>query len=1024
MDVDNENIVQCVLCGHRFRPGVTEGYVYCAACGRRFNPHFTAEETTLVPAPIGGAVQVTATDSEREGSGSASRRFGDYDIINEIARGGMGVVYLARQRVLRRVVALKVLRSGDNASDEERERLLREAKAAAGLSHPNIVPIHEFSIHQGQPYFTMDFIDGQPLDMMLENGPLKVRQATEIIATVSRAISYAHARGIIHRDLKPANIIVTPDGRPMITDFGLAVEQSTDSEKKRRMTMDGAVMGTIPYAPPEQAAGKIGLISERSDVYSMGAVFYEMVTGRPPFSGFTQFELMRRVINNDPVPPRQINPKVHRDVETIILKCLEKDPRRRYATAKDFADDCDSFLKGEVISARPATTVYRCKRFITRRPLMTLLAAMVLFLSLAVWMGLDLVHAMAKEKEATEQEKKVTEREKMATEQMLEETIAAKQETEKQLHREWRTEYNINFDPYFRWVTDIETSHRQGLPWLRPDSTQKQTPARVMLLTDPPRLALIDPFGLGAGPDTPHEGDIDLGLPFSFHREVKVSLRIQTPTDKVGELILSLDVGREYKPHLGTTTFRFGSPTHPGAYFYRSGTIIGEDPTFALKPGTSVELSIERTGNKLYAFLDNQLILETNDPPPVYNTDMGRISIDVKDGSLGLRDLSVDLRGMSQNLASSLIETANSMAARGRSEQALPLYLSVLLEPTDNQNHLRALRGYARSLWLGLPRQERNLEGIEQAGRALSGQLASTGRSDAGMIDYIIALALFSGQPDDTTTILKYLRKAETIGHSSDNANNTQYGDLARLEIFFVNLRRNTLGEAARLSTTMYENGTTSRLYERFGSELAGGGQVALILEKVNTLINEAKNEDLDIAATLLRAAAAISPSSRECASHFRRLGNVHANRGEADKAVDLMHWAERISPEWSRPYLDEARIHFDNDQAGNAEDALRRAVAAIPQSLDLQLGIAKMYLDEIPDSMKSPAKAETAARTAATLSQNANPNAMELLAKALFQQQRFAEADEAIEAALKVESNAARQGLRDQIADNLKKSQ
>ncbi len=517
--MNDQTTVRCVLCGHRFQPGSVDGYVYCSACGRRFNPFLAGEETIAVPPPrspesSGGKARLDAIDSDSVPSGtdeaasqaspSTSRRFGEYDIIDEIARGGMGVVYLARQRVLKRVVALKVLRSGDNASEEERQRLLREAKAAAGMTHPNIVPIHEFAIHQGQPYFTMDYIDGQPLDVMLEKGPLNVRQAVEIIATVSRAIAYAHARGIIHRDLKPANIIITPDGRPMITDFGLAVEQTRESEKKHRMTMAGSIMGTIPYAPPEQAAGRIDQISERSDVYAMGAVLYEMLTGRPPFTGFTQFELMRRVINHDPIPPRQINPKVHRDVETIILKCLEKEQRRRYPDAKSFADDCQSFLKGEVIAARPITLGYRCRRFITRRPLLNLLSALVVCLSLAVWIGIAHFRVLAKEREQTQQrlEDKQAETERMALE---------KEEIERQVRRDWRTEYNINFDHYFRFESDIEASHRQGLPWLNPENrrTGRNEPVRVKFGIHPPSLALIDPDGAAAEPDAPYGGTVN-----------------------------------------------------------------------------------------------------------------------------------------------------------------------------------------------------------------------------------------------------------------------------------------------------------------------------------------------------------------------------------------------------------------------------------------------------------------------------------------------------------------------------------
>ena len=1022
-----DETVQCVLCGHQFQPGGVEGYVYCPACGRRFNPHMTGEETIIVPGPqspkSGPVSLLPAIISDEDPPGT--RRFGEYDIIDEIARGGMGVVYLARQRVLRRVVALKVLRSGDNASNEERERLLREAKAAAGLSHPNIVPIHEFSIHQGQPYFTMDYIDGEPLDRMLEKGPLNVRQAVEIIATVSRAIYYAHARGIIHRDIKPANIIITPDGRPMITDFGLAVEQTPETEKKHRMTMAGTTMGTIPYAPPEQAAGKIDQVGVRSDVYSMGAVLYEMVTGRPPFSGITQFELMRRVINHDPVPPRQINPKVHRDVETIILKCLEKEQKRRYPTAKAFSDDCLSFLKGEVIAARPATLGYRLRRFLTRRPLLNLLVAIILFLSLALWFGFDLVHALARENEQTVKEKEQTEQ-VLEIERAEREKIAREKEaTDKQVRRDWRTEYNINFDFYFRYDYDVEASLRQGIPWLNPENTRgaSSKSPRIEILADPPRWALTDPDGGRTGSDPSPEGSVDLGLPFSFPREVRLTLQIATPAQNVGELILSMDVDKEYKPHLGTTTARFGSSTHPGVFFYRSGTIIGEDAAFFLKPDTFMELVLERADNRLRAFIDGKLILEADDPPPVYNADPGRLTLDVKEGTLEFLDLAVDLRSLSQTQASSLIDFANTMAAQGRHANALRLYIMVLLEPTDDRTRLRALRGYTRSLWLGLERKDRNPAGIEKACNDLDRQLTAAGISFPGQIDYIKGLALASNprEPREGALALERLQRAYGVAYSTDNADSIEYGDLASLEEQFVYLRSNMLSEAARNFGRMFENGSLERLYQRFGTELGGGGQVALILEKVDPLI--ASGEKLDIAATLLRAAAAIYPGSREVANNFQRLARAHAKQGAIDRAAEYMHVAQQISPEWFRPYLDEARIHFDNDDLKAADEALTRAEKAIPQSLDLQLGIARLFLDELPERLQDPVRAGKAAQAAAELSHNGNPGALELLAAALLRQDRPEEAMTAIDAAIRIESSRKRVSMREEISARLGKS-
>ncbi len=1001
---DEEGFVRCNLCGHTFHPGPREGYVYCSACGRRFNPNSSQEETVVMAAPSAEPKKrssVIDLEGEPDAGASTSRRFGDYDIVDEIARGGMGVVYLARQRVLKRVVALKVLRSGDNASSEERERLLREAKAAAGLSHPNIVPIHEFSVHQGQPYFTMDFIEGQPLDRVLEKGALNVRQAVGIIETVARAISYAHSRGIIHRDLKPANIIIDPEGRPMITDFGLAVELSR-AEDLPRMTLAGSVMGTIPYAPPEQAAGKIDQINEVSDVYAMGAVLYEMLTGRPPFTGFTQFELMRRVINQEPVPPRRINPKVHRDVETIILKCLEKDPRRRYASAKTFADDCRSFLRGEVIAARPATLGYRVRKFMARRPLLTFLFACVIALSIAVWVGIRHFHLLAKEQEVTQQ--MLEDSRAMAERMALE-----KEETERQVRREWRPEYNLNFDYAFRWEADMERSRRLEVPWLNQD--------RARLLADPPRLALTDAPREGR----PHilPGEADLGFPLSFPRESRVVLRIQTPKDNVGDLLLMLDVDRDFKSHSGTTTVHLGSPSHPGAAFYRGEAILGEEPSFVFKPSTTMEVAVERIDGRIRILADGVFVLEADDPPPVLVSEGGRMAVDVRDGTLEFFDLAVEGLGMSRSLASSLVETANGMAARGRPELAQRLYSSVLLEPTEPRDRLRALRGYVRSLWLGLPRRARGPEEVEKACTELRDQLQRAGRLVPGEMEYLLGLALASNPINQQggSRALEQLDRAAALAYS-EGGDAGAYGDLARLEALFVYLRLGMLDEAARRFNVMAEDGATNRLYERYGSVLAGGGQAALLLEKVDPLIKE--EVDLDTAATLLRAAASIAPSSRECAHRFRRLAQIYIRRDDGTTASQYLHWAQQLAPDWHRPYLDEATLKFKQGDRATAMDALERARTASPQSLDLHLAVAKLFLEELAISFQDPQIAYDAANTAVTLSQSMNPQALELAAAALLRLDRLQEARQAINQAIQLESTEARMAMKIAIDNRL----
>gem|GEM_PF-2041300 len=1023
---DSEQI-QCVLCGHRFHPGKMAGAVYCASCGRRFNPFSALDDTIAMSSPAapvgdpgGGEAVPSASQSVRfeagrfdPDNGVIGKRFGDYDLLEEIARGGMGVVYRASQRVLRRTVALKVLRSGDNASVEERERLLREAKAAAGLSHPNIVQIHEFSVHQGQPYFTMDFVSGQPLDQALDKGPMNVRQAVVIIESVARAIAYAHSRGIIHRDLKPANIIIDLSGRPMITDFGLAVDLSAGEERQQRMTAAGAVMGTIPYIPPEQAAGKIDQVNERSDVYAMGAVLYEALTGKPPFSGFTQFELLRRVISQEPPQPRQVNPKIHRDIETIILKCLEKDPRRRYDSAQAFADDCQSFLKGEVIAARPATFAYRMRRFLARRPLLTALAACVAVLFLASWIFINRSQSLAQEKKATEE--------------VLEETLAraremalAKEEADSQVRRDWRTEYNISFDYAFRWESDGERSRRFGIPWLNPQNAR--------LLASPPRLALFGP----AANDQEADGLQDLleetaylGFPFAFPREVKVILRLQAPDEGGGDLILLLDADRAYHPHGGTTLARFGSAARPGAALYRGEAVIKEEPAFFLKPGGMVEVAIERADDRIRAVVDGQTVLEADDPAPVVNPELGRLALDVRHGSIAFFDMTVEVRGMSRNLVANLIETADTMSARGLADLSLRLYMNVLLEPTDSVSRLRALRGFARSLWLGLQRRDRNAEGIEGACLELNEQLLAVGRSHPGEVDYLAGLA-FSLNPipaRERSLALERLDRAAAVAYSAPSGEG-EYGDLARHESAFAYLRLDLLDEAARVFRQLFADGTFERLYGRFGSELGGGGRTALLLERVDALLQEGSlaksGGSLEPAATLLRAAAAAAPTSRECAQRYRRLGRISRDRGERDHALDFYRMAGKLAPDWFRPYVDEALLHFLNDDSGSGMAVLARANEDLPQSLDLQLSIASLFLNDLPASRQNPAAAEAAASAAIALSQRLNPAAFEHEAEALFRQNRLDEALASIDSALELERTEARERLREMILANL----
>src|SRR6059058_4351910 len=305
--------------------------------------------------------------------------FGDYELLEEIGRGGQGVVYRARQKSLNRTVALKVIGLGQWATQAHLKRFRLEAEAAASLDHPCIVPIYEVGERDGQCYFSMKFVEGGQLDEVVKHTPLSIRQAVELIAKVARTVHYAHEHGILHRDIKPGNILLDAKGEPQLTDFGLARLVETEST----VTRTREAQGTPSYMAPEQAAGEQRKLSNATDVYGLGAVLYQLLTDHPPFAGGTTYETIKLLLDTEPRQPRLLNPKIDRDLSTICLKCLEKDPKRRYASALALAEDLERWVRHEPIRARRIGVFTRGRKWIRRNPTSALLIASLVALAAA-----------------------------------------------------------------------------------------------------------------------------------------------------------------------------------------------------------------------------------------------------------------------------------------------------------------------------------------------------------------------------------------------------------------------------------------------------------------------------------------------------------------------------------------------------------------------------------------------------------------------------------------------------------------
>src|SRR2546423_2071988 len=304
---------------------------------------------------------------------------GDYELLEEIGRGGQGVVFRARQKSLNRTVALKVISLGQWASKPHLKRFRLKAEAAARLEHPVIVQIHEVGERDGSCYFSMKFIEGGQLDEVARRERIPIRRAVELMANVARTVHYAHEHGILHRDIKPGNILLDTKGEAHLTDFGLA--RLVESESSVTHTLD--VLGTPSCMAPEQAIGNNAAVSSTTDVYGLGAVLYQLLTSQPPFAGGATYETIKLLLDTEPRQPRLLNPKIDRDLSTICLKCLQKDPKRRYSSALTLAEDLERWLRHEPIQARHTGVFARGGKWVRRNPSSALLVACLVALAAA-----------------------------------------------------------------------------------------------------------------------------------------------------------------------------------------------------------------------------------------------------------------------------------------------------------------------------------------------------------------------------------------------------------------------------------------------------------------------------------------------------------------------------------------------------------------------------------------------------------------------------------------------------------------
>jgi len=658
-------LLQCKKCSHFVElEGSAPSRLKCPSCGETLDssrdsvePFAETVEVEMPPLssprrPYGDSTVYIPPPAARRGD-----EFGNYKILDEISRGAMGIVYRARQINLNRVVALKLLIAGETASQDQIERFYRESQAVAKLRHTNIVPVYDMGKVGKQHYFTMEYVEGKPLEDMISRRGMPEKQALDIIEQVGRALEHAHEQGIIHRDVKPGNVLVRKDGHVQVMDFGLAKEINTG----RKMTHSGVTVGTPHYMSPEQARGFSRGVDERTDIYSMGAVLYELLTGRPPFDGDSPVEVVLKVVQQEPVSIRKLKPRVSKDLETVVMKALDKDVSRRYQSIGEFLADLERYRANEPIKARASTFVYSVRKKINKhKDLSMVISAAVIILSV-VFILLEHRAIMAERKLSS-----------LRKEQQLaakrESNLREEKEKQDARSEKWKTVFNEPFSG-----SNIEQWATAGGTW-EPIDTFLAGSA-----TEPASLEFAEPLC----------GNVRiflyfmLGAPLRGHFGVGVSC-VESRKDTGYEILFTPEKLRLVK----------------------DGRIKNEVP-FKLHENRQYELLFLRENDVLILVFDGSELLRFRDLDPITGTDCSKFRFLLSESKVYIDDLKIELE--STPMVGSPLIVADKLFMEGFYQPAIEVYKRVAETAPDANMAAEALY----KMGLAYDKQDKTQEAVE-----------------------------------------------------------------------------------------------------------------------------------------------------------------------------------------------------------------------------------------------------------------------------------------------------------------------